>query len=493
MTIKPLGKAKDLAHQIQRKKVSALEAVKHAIHRIEKLDSKINAVVVRDFERALKVAKSIDQQKSLSKDLPLLGVPITVKESYNLVGHPTTWGNPASLSNIAKTDAVLVQRLRSAGAIILGKTNVPVNLADWQTFNPIYGTTNNPYDLKKVPGGSSGGAAAALASGMSYLEIGSDIGGSIRGPAHFCGVTGLKATLGLVSGVGHAKPGEFADPDIGAFGPLARNIDDLSLAFDTVLGTDNIRHPRILNSHTEVKNRKLDKKLKNWKVGILFDSKTCPVDQEIQKPLKDLAKRLTNAGVQVVEGGPNFDHEEIHKLFIHLLRAATADGLSEEAFNQLLPLKAAIEKSERASRKRYDYEAWMVKGSTMSHRDWLFANERRARAWQTWNQWFDQFDLLICPPAAFAAFEHNQKGQRWERMIPVNGKPQPSTQTMFWSGLGGMFGMPGLVLPIAQTSQGLPVGAQLYGNHYSEPKLLAFAKLLEEELGCKYQPPEIAI
>ena len=493
MTWEPTGKAIELAKLIRKGRLSAVEATQAAIARIEKLDSQINAVVVRDFESALKQAKNLDSNFSKldKKKQPLFGVPVTVKESYHLKEHPTTWGNPAWKKFKLEKDAVLVDYLRQSGAIILGKTNVPVNLADWQTFNPIYGTTNNPYDISKIPGGSSGGAAAALAAGLSNLEIGSDIGGSIRGPAHFCGVFGLKATLGLVSAVGHAKPNEFADPDIGAFGPLARYSDDLSLGFDITLGPDQIRHPRLINSRKEVIERRLDKNVKHWRIGVLLDSKSAPVDNAIQEKIMQVMQNLSECGAKVSIGGPSFDHKQVHQLFIHLLRAATSDGLTDQAYEIMQKKYQKIKNLKDTT--NYDYERWLIQGSTMTHRDWLYANEKRAKYWQKWQSWFDEYDVLICPVASFPAFTHNQVGQRWERMIQVNGKDQPSTQTMFWAGLGGVFGMPGLSVPAGQTADGLPIGIQLYGNHYSEPKLIALAQLLEKEFDCQYHPPAMAL
>ena len=208
--------AKETADALQARKISTVELTDHVIARIEALDQKLNAVVVRDFDRAREAAKAADAALGRGERRPLLGVPITIKESFNVAGLPTTWGIVAAKGFVPQEDAVTVARLKAAGAVILGKTNVPLMLADWQSFNDIYGTTNNPWDLGRTPGGSSGGSAAALAAGFGPLSLGSDIGGSLRVPPNFCGVYGHKPTYGIIPTRGHAPPGA---------PPLPYNID----------------------------------------------------------------------------------------------------------------------------------------------------------------------------------------------------------------------------------------------------------------------------
>jgi len=232
--------AVELSAALTAKKVSSVELTQDAIGRIERHDGKINAICVRDFDRALDAARAADAALGRGERKPLLGLPMTVKESFNVAGLPTTWGIPAFKDWRPTEDAVPVQRLKAAGAVIIGKTNVPVALADWQTTNPIYGTTNNPYDKERTPGGSSGGAAAAVAAGLTALEMGSDIGGSIRNPAHYCGVYGHKPSWGIVPDRGHLPPppGTLASTDIGVVGPIARSAEDLALALEIVAGPD---------------------------------------------------------------------------------------------------------------------------------------------------------------------------------------------------------------------------------------------------------------
>src|SRR5256712_1374418 len=238
----PFRSARQLAADIKKKKIGCLELLDLYLARVEKYDGALNAVVVRDFERARARARAAD--RALAKRQvwgPLHGVPMTIKESYDVAGLPTTWGVPAYKGHLATTNAVAVDRLLGAGVVLFGKTNVPLYLADWQSYNAIYGTTNNPWDVSRAPGGSSGGSATALAAGLTALEAGSDIGSSIRNPAHFCGVYGHKPTWGIVPRTGQALPWQKAAPvDIDVVGPLARSADDLAIALSAMAGPDAI-------------------------------------------------------------------------------------------------------------------------------------------------------------------------------------------------------------------------------------------------------------
>ncbi|NCU98375.1 MAG: amidase, partial [Betaproteobacteria bacterium] len=475
-------------HAIRRGKLKARDALEAQIERIHSHDGAINAVVVRDFDHARQQADRIDriiqrgserQKQSLG---PLCGVPITVKESYDLSGHPSTFGRVDMRNNIAGDDALMVKRLKAAGAVVMGKTNVPVRLSDWQSFNPIYGTTNNPFDLQRVPGGSSGGGAAALAAGLSFLELGSDIGGSIRGPAHFCGVFGHKPSIGMLSGAGHALPEAKASADLVAYGPLARYAADLDVSFELLLDQDASRH-----SLKPLPARLA--KASGWRVALLSDAKTCPVDRDIVQGLEALGDRLEQIGVQLIRQGPPLDLDDVHRLYIRMLRAATSRSLSDREFDEQSKIAQAYRKGLRREREGYDYYAWMVQANTMSHREWLQAHEARIAMAHRWASWFDSVDVLLCPVASMPAFKHMQSGERWERMIPVNGEPQPSTQTMFWAGMATLCGLPGTAVPAGQTAQGLPYGVQVIGPRDGDRITLAFSALLEKRAGCQFAAP----
>jgi len=278
--------ATKLAAAVRAKKIGALELLELYAARIAKHNKALNAIIHLDLAAARKAARAADRAKS--KKGPLHGVPMTVKESFDVAGWPSTWGMPEHKGNVAKRDALAVARLKKAGAIVFGKSNVPVLLADWQSFNPIYGTTNNPWDLKRTPGGSSGGSAAALAAGLTGLEIGSDIGASIRNPAHYCGVYGLKPTWGICSPRGHALPGRVAPGDISVIGPLARSAGDLDIALSAMAGPDAI----------DGAGWKLDlprpakKEFRQFKVGVMLEDRNSAVDAQVQGQLQALADFL---------------------------------------------------------------------------------------------------------------------------------------------------------------------------------------------------------
>jgi len=230
--------AKRQAALVRKGAIGARELLEHYIARIERLDGRLNAVVVRDFERARKRAAALDRDRAKGVVGRLQGVPMTIKESFDIAGLPTTWGNPALKGHRAKADSVTVARYAAAGAVLFGKTNVPLNLADWQSFNAVYGTTGNPWDLLRVPGGSSGGSAAALAAGLTGMETGSDIGASIRNPAHYCGVFGHKPTYGICPQAGHMIFDNVDELDMAVVGPLARSAEDLAIGLDIMAGWD---------------------------------------------------------------------------------------------------------------------------------------------------------------------------------------------------------------------------------------------------------------
>ena len=468
--------------RLQAREVSALELVDLCIERIERLDGPINAVVVRDFDRAREQARQSDAWRASGKPCgPLHGLPMTVKESFQVQGLPTTFGHSSMRRNIAREDAVTVSRLRSAGALILGKTNVPVSLADWQTFNPVYGTTHNPWDLGRTPGGSSGGSAAALAAGFSALELGSDIGASIRNPAHYCGVWGHKPTWGTVTLEGHTLiPKALAETDISAAGPMARSAHDLSLALEVLCGPLTAWTPL---GRVPVAWADAGRPARACRVAVVWDDAQAEVDFEVQAPIRALSEWLAKQGVQVVDvthpvQGRSMrpvDSAEAHDVYIHMLRAITGARLDQAAYDD------ARRKTAVYSRDDKSYPARLYRGSTMSYRDFMQFEERRERLRQQWKAFFQDFDLLICPVATTPAFVQQQTGERWERMVMVNGSPQPSTTALFWAGYPAVVGLPATAIPLGLSSTGLPVGAQVVAAPYADPVALRFATWLEDE------------
>lgn len=475
--------AHELARMLRRKQVSAVELLQLYLGRIDRLGRAINAVVVVDAERALLRARAADAALAQGQSWgPLHGVPMTVKESFNVSGLPTTFGHPAYRDNRASSNAVTVQRLLDAGAVIFGKTNVPVSLADWQSFNPVYGTTHNPWDLSRTPGGSSGGSAAALAAGLTALELGSDIGASIRNPAHYCGVWGHKPSWGVVPQAGHELTSrESADSfDIAVAGPLARSAHDLSLAMDILASpleamTPLGRVPLAWCDRGTPPQR--------CRVAVVYDDAEAEVDDSVQAALRALVAFLRHQGVVVTEDARPVDSAEAHAVYIHLMRAATGSHYDDAAYGVALARQRDHEPGDRS------YPARLFRGNTSSHRDWVQTDELRYRLRRQWAAFFEQHDLLICPVATTPAFLQNQQGERWERMIPVNGHTQPSTDALFWAGYPAIVGLPATAVPLGLSPQGLPVGAQIVGPVFADPDCLRFARWLEREYRAFVPPP----
>jgi amidase len=404
---------------------------------------------------------------------------MTVKESFDIEGLPTTWGRTDLKTNVARRNALAVQRLLDAGAVIFGKSNVPVMLADWQTFNPLYGTTNNPWDTSRQPGGSSGGAAAALAAGLTGLELGSDIGASIRNPAHYCGVYGHKPTFELCPIQGHNLPPNLSTKDMLVIGPMARSADDLETSLKLISQPDEFcaRGLRVALQKPKAEVRKL-------RIGVLTTAPNAEVDDSVQAAIHAAAAAFARKGAKVSDKArPDIDLAEAHRVFVHLLRGATSSALTDEQF--ALQRESALKIASDDSR----YESWMARANTMSLREWHGWHEKRQQIRRQWAEFFDEWDLLLCPAAATAAFPHNQKGERWERMVMVNGKPQPSTTQMFWAGYPGMAYLPSTVAPAGFTRDHLPVGVQIVGPQYGDLSTIAAARFLESELQPFVAPP----
>ena len=477
--------AAKLVRALKARKIGALELLDLYAARIAKYDRRLNALPVLDLEAARKRARAMDRARASRtfKPGPLAGLPMTVKESFDLAGHPTTWGLAEYKRVRVADNALAVQRFFDAGANVFGKSNVPTLLADWETVNPVYGRTNSPWMEGRTPGGSSGGAAVALAAGLTGLEAGSDIGGSIRDPAHYCGVYGHKPTYGLCAMQGHALPGVVHPADISVIGPLARSAVDLELALKIMAGPDAI----------EGAGWKLDLKAPAWKdlrglrVAVLLSHPTAEVDATQQHAIRKLAQFLASRGAKVSERArPGFDLDEAHRVFIQLLRGATSGRQTDAYVAQMLAVKARLRPADRG------YRAQMVRANTQSHRDWLTASNRRHQMRLAWAAFFRDWDVLLCPNAATAAFPQGMPGERWERMIKVNGKPQPVTTQMWWAGISGMVGLPGTAAPIGLSPEGLPLSVQIVGPQFGDLATIRLAQIIERDYYAYTPPPGYA-
>jgi amidase len=477
---------RELVAMLATRQISSVELLEREIARIEKFDPRINAVVVRDFTRAREAAAAVDAALARGERRPLLGIPMTVKEAYNVAGLPTTWGIPAFKGWTPNEDAVAVARLRRAGAIIIGKTNVPFGLSDWQSYNDIYGTTNNPWDLARTPGGSSGGSAAALAAGYVPLEIGSDLGGSIRCPAAFCGVYGHKSSYGLIPLRGHTPPmAESAggDGDLPVLGPLARTAGDLALALGVLAGPDD----RDAAAYRLTLPPPRHDELRSFRVLVIDTHPSLPTSNAIRSALASLSDRLAKAGARVGrETALLPDPAESARIYMRLLTAFISQGVPAEFYHHMEAVVASIPAGDSS------LAAWRARGMVLSHRDWLGALQSRARTRRQWHEVFREYDVVVCPIMPTPAFPHDHAPDQEKRRVEVDGNPVPYMDQLVWPGVATLPGLPATVAPIARSEDGLPIGVQIVGPYLEDRTTIAFAALMEREFGGFVPPPGFA-
>jgi len=475
----------ELRAMLDARQVSARELLEHAIARIEANDPQINAVVVRDFEHAHLSANAADAALARGERRPLLGIPMTVKEAFNVAGMPTTWGLPMGRGWRPTEDAVAVARLKAAGAIVLGKTNLATAVADWQSFNVIYGTTNNPWDLGRTPGGSSGGSAAALAAGYVPLELGSDISGSLRVPAHSCGVFAHKPSSYLVPQRGHTPPRSPALPTdlssgLGVCGPMARNAADLAAALDVLAGPDDDEAAAYHLSLPPA--RHVD--LHSYRALVLDAHPLLPVANEIRGVLDRFAEHLTAAGVAVSRSSTLLpDLAKSARLHTRMVKSFISFGLPPEFFRQIRESDAALAPDDDS------LKAWRIRGPLMSHHDWMSAELERAQLRQQWRTLFKEFDVVLCPPFSVPAFPHDHLEDQEKRVIDIDGTAFPYPSLIVWATLATPPGLPATVMPIGRTRTGLPIGMQIIGGFLDDKTTLKFAELIEREFGGFTPPP----
>jgi amidase len=408
--------------------ISAVELAEAAIARIERYDGEINAICVADFDRALDAARQADAARLAGDVRRLLGIPMTVKESFNVAGLPTTWGIPGFRDFVATEDAVAVKRIKDAGAVILGKANVPLGLGDLQTYNDIHGTTNNPWDLRRTPGGSSGGSAAALAAGFGALSIGSDIAGSLRAPAHFCGVYAHKPSHGLLPYRGHTPPPGPplpVDHDLSVIGPMARSAADLSLAVDVLAVPDEMTMG--IAYRLALPPARHDR-LAEYRVLVVDTHPVIPSSADVRRVIGDLADHLAKAGAKVARQSPLLpDPIEAARLYMRLLLSVMAASYPGEVYDRLRGRAAELDADD------WSLAAERTRGSVLSHRDWLAAGQVRTRHREQWRQLFVEFDVVLCPAMPTPAFPHDQDPDQWNRRIIIDGKPFDYADQLVWA------------------------------------------------------------
>ena len=476
--------AHEILEKIKQREVSSLEVLESFLAQVEKVNPTINAVVALDIERAKEKAKEADNKINLKSKLgPLHGLPMTIKDAFEVEGIVSTGGNPAWKDNIPKRNAEAVQRLVDAGAIIFGKTNVPFLSSDLQSFNKIYGTTNNPWDLERTPGGSSGGSAAALAAGMTPLELGSDIGGSIRVPAHFCGLYGHKPSYNIISEVGHMPPPPgsiLTGNGLSVAGPLARSPEDLEIALDVLVSAQEqdsqawkIKLPKART-----------KKIKELKIAVWPDEPYAEADDEITNLIKDTAEDLKRAGAKVETVDLPISFEEIDKIYSLLLNPLMLAGSPKETFETLAKLNESLDPNDVSELAK------VARGSVLKHADWVLVNAMRQNMRQKWREFFNKFDVILCPTCITTAFKHNHNPVH-ERKLTINGKDDEYLRATLWAGPAVSAGLPSTNVPIGMSSNNLPISMQITGPYLEDKTCLEVAKVVRNIRGGFKIPPNL--
>jgi amidase len=474
----------DLLGALAAREISSRELVDAAIARIEAVNSRINAVVVKDYERARAAADAADAARARGESKPLLGLPMTVKEQFNIAGLPTTWGRTDAKGWMPPGDALVVSRLKAAGAVILGKTNVPLNLGDWQSYNEIYGSTNNPWDLGRSPGGSSGGSAAALAAGLVPLELGSDIGGSLRAPAHYCGVFSHKPSLNLIPMRGSGPPQVPINVPVGSnlavLGPMARSAADLALALDVLAGPDAMWDG--IGYKLALPPPRHDR-LADYRVLVIDTHPLFPTAKGVSGALNTLVDALGRAGCKVSRTDPAMPSLAfLTRNYVELLAAEDQDGVTPEIRARMLAEASALPPDDDSLHATY------LRGATMPHAAAIQAGYIRIGLRARWQALFAEHDVIVCPPMPTAAFPHDHSPQS-RRRIDVDGRSLPYDDQIVWATIPTHCGFPSTTVPVVRTDKGLPVGVQIIGGYLSDRTTLAFAGLIEREYGGFVRPP----
>jgi amidase len=471
--------ASELAANIAKKKISAVELLNLYLDRVDRYNPDLNAIIVDIRDEAVAAAAEMDKAVARGDRLgPLHGVPMTVKESYNVTGTPTTWGNPEWRDNIATEDAESIKKLKQAGVNIFGKTNVPLSLADFQSYNDVYGTTNNPYNHARVPGGSSGGSAAALAAGLTGIETGSDIGGSIRNPAHFCGIFGHKPTYNLLWMRGHAPPGDVrASSDISVIGPMARSARDLDIALRAMAGPDEITARGMQLNLPE-----FDGALKGLKVAVWRNDELAPVSAEVEARVDLVAAALRDGGATILtDARPGFAAQHSHDTYNNLLQATMAMRMPDADYESLKKYVAELDPDDNSQ------GAKVLRAQVSSFKDWGASNELRHHLRWSWHEFFKEVDLVITPIMPTAAFEHDHRAFK-DRTLLVDNEERPYFEQVFWAGLTGVAYLPSTVIPTGLNNEGLPIGVQIVGPEYADLITIGVAHALERD-GFSFTPP----
>ena len=467
------------------KRLSAVELLDLHIRRIERFDPPINAIVERDFERARRDAAAADARRARGDDAPLLGLPMTLKESINVRGLRTTAGMPHWKDFRSEHDAPVAERVKAAGAAVMGKTNVPPMLADWQSTNPVYGRTHNPWDRTRTPGGSTGGGAAALAAGLTPLEFGSDIGGSIRVPAAFCGVYGHRPSETAMPRSGQLPfpPLPNAAIVMGVQGPMARSADDLELALDVAAGPEVGEDVGWRLSIPAARHQRLGE----FRIAVLPAIPWVPVDAETVAALDALASRLGRLGctVKAVQPDGLGDHREHYALYLTLLAAVTSARVpADQRRTRLEVMRTRDDEWSRA----------LQRGIESAAPDFIVWSAQRERYRAMWRAFFRDWDVLLAPSFFVPAYPHWDKP--WPntpasiaKTLEVNGAVVLEELGLVYPSVATLAGQPATAFPLGLTRGGLPIGLQAIGPYLEDRTPIRFAALVAQEVGGFVRPP----
>jgi len=463
--------ATELAAAVKTKEVSSRELLDTYLARVEKHNPAINSVITLDESAARAAAAEADRMTAQGDSLGAVhGLPITIKDALETKGMRSTGGAIEMMNHVPDQDAPVVGRLRDEGAVIFGKTNLPRWSGDGQSYNEMFGVTNNPWDLTRTPGGSSGGAAAGVAAGLTSFEIGTDIGGSVRMPSHFTGVWGHKASYGIVPGLGYldGPHGGTVDADNNLLGPLARSADDLDLLLGLIAGPSPTNAPAWRLELPAPRHQNLS----DYRVAAWIDDPACPIDAEMHAVLDTTVRALEDAGAKVDRHArPDLDLASTAKLGKQLISAATSVSLSADEVAEL---------SEKS-------RGHAVLAQT--HHTWLERERRRTAVRAIWDQFFTDYDILLCPATVVTAFPHTTEGTWASRTLRINGEDRPYADLMTWTAFIGMAYLPVTTPPLGLTAAGLPTSVQVVAPYLGDRMAIDFARQLAELTGTGYTPP----
>ena len=458
---------------LRARRISSVELLQHQLARRERLDAALGAVNAVNADAALAAARAAD---AAPRDATLAGLPMTVKDSLETTDLPTTCGLPPLAGHRAPRDADAVARLRGAGAVIWGKTNTPLAASDHQSHNPLHGLTRNPWDATRTPGGSSGGAAAALAAGFTALELGSDIGGSIRIPAHYCGVYGHKPSYGIVSARGHVPPmpGQRVPAPLAVVGPMARSAEDLALALGVVAHASPDEAPGWqlqLPAPTQAR-------LADFRVGLWLDA--YPVDAAYAQALESFAADLARAGARVQRIAAPVNPQAAWMLYLDMLFGVVAGGMPEQE-------RAALDAAAAAAGAG-TLSAQVARAARPTLAGWQQLLGAQAELRAQWAAAFTQVDVLLCPVSLGEAFAHQINDgfgvlPQLKRTLPVNGRPEPYLHNLQWPGLATLAHLPATVRPLPAQPGRLPLGVQVIGPYLHDLRTIRFAALCDQAFG----------